>query len=491
MGVANKGLQTKINNRIQTDYRDDELEQQLIAYVLRVAPTMVSQLDVEWFTNIMLQEVLLIVQDLRIVMTDKSLARELKQRNLIAREDKALYQEMLIDLYDIDVSGITNKTSLHLSQQILDLYESRRILGAVGNVVADIKNFDLKETKKVLLDLSRPVGLQDCTREGYYLDDYQERKEALAEKQERIEETEEGTAGIPTGIALFDHKTGGVMRKEFGVIAGIPGVGKTAGILSFGLHAFKLGYNVFIVSGEMDKHAIQFRIDSNLAGIDGSKFRKAELTDADHELWESTIGRYNTIHDNFLYVKAYSRRFTFADVEQDILRIQEDTGKSVDWLGADYLNIIDPIMANSGKKGGSRMDWQQQAEVVWDFKELVETYDIVGWTGNQVKDEAFAKELYELSDLKYGRSIPEASPIVVAMIRTEKDELAKRMKLQIMKMRNAPGIPRPLVLHPNMSLMRLHDAMLGQKKSLADLKPGYLDITPDKITTRPARSLKK
>lgn len=486
MGVTNKNLQTKINNRIETEYRDDELEQQLTAYILRVAPTMA--LDVEWFSNVIFQEVLQVVQDLRLVMTDKSLMRELKQRNLISKDDKALYQEMIIDLFDVEVTGITNKTAVHLSQQILELYESRRILGAVGTVVSDIKNFNLKETKKILLDLGRPVGLADNTKEGYYLDDYQERKDALIEKRERIDETAEGTAGIPTGIALFDNKIGGVMKKEFGVIAGIPGVGKTAGILSFGLHAFKLGYNVLIVSGEMDKLAIQYRLDSNLAGIDGNKFRKAELSEEDHKNWESTIGRYNTMHDNYIYVKAYPRKFTFADVEQTILKIQEATGKPLDWLGADYLNIIDPIQ---GVKNGSRMDWNQQAEVVWDFKALVEEYNLVGWTGNQVKDQAFAKELYDLSDLKYGRAIPEACPIVVAMIRTEKDELAKRMKLQIMKMRNAPGIPKPISLTPNMSLMRLNNQMLGAKKSLADLKQGYIDIVPETVKTRPVRSLKK
>ncbi len=490
MGGVSKGksLQTKINNRIQTDFRDEELEQQLVAYLLRVSPTMVSQLEADWFSSIILQEVITVMQELKIVLTYKSIYREMRQRNLVTKEERPLYQETLMDMFDMDISGITVKTALHLSQQILELYESRRILESVGRVIGDIQNFDLKVTKETLLDLSRSVELHDTSKEGYYLDDYEERKEALAVKREQIEQTEDGTAGIPTGIPLFDHKTGGVMRKEFGVIAGIPGVGKTAGILSFGLHAFKLGYNVLIVSGEMSKHLIEYRIDSNLAGIDGNKFRKAELTDADHEAWDSTIQRYSVTNDNYLYVKAYPRRFTFADVEQTMIKLHEDNGKHVDWLGADYLNIIDPIQ---GAKNTSRMDWSSQAEVIWDFKALVEEYDLVGWTGNQVKDEAFTKELYELADLKYGRAIPEASPIVVAMIRTEKDELSKRMKLQIMKMRNAPSIPRPLVLHPNMSLMRLHDAMLGQKKSLADLKSGVLDITLDKTAVRPKRSLKK
>lgn len=489
MEVTNKKLQVKISNRVQAEYRDSEVEQQLLAYVLQVAPTMCIQLEGDWFTDLIYQEILEIVKDLRIVMTQKLLYRELKSRNLIATDERELYKDTILEIYSVDINAMTAKTALHLMQQVLELFETRRILESAGRIVSDIDNFDLKGTKTELLDLSRPVDLQDARREGYYLGDYVERKEEMQEQQRIQEADEEATVGIPTGITLFDNKTGGVMRKEFGVIAGIPGVGKTAGILSFGLHAFKLGHNVLIVSGEMSKHRIEYRIDSNLAGISGNKFRKAELLDADYESWDSTIQRYSVTHDNYLYVKAYPRRFTFADVEQTILKLNEENDKPVDWVGADYLNIIDPIKVM--KSSGGRSGWEQQSEVVWDFKALCEEYDLVGWTGNQVKDEAFAKELYELADLKYGRAIPEASPIVMAMIQTEKDLLSKRMKLQIMKMRNAPAMPRPLELSPNMDLMRLHDNMVGQKKNLGDMTSGFLDIVPETVKTRPARSLKK
>lgn len=272
------------------------------------------------------------------------------------------------------------------------------------------------------------------------------------------------------------------MPGEFGIIAGITGVGKTAALVSFAIHAWLKGENVMLVSGEMNKFELSFRVDSFLTRISGMKFRTAELTDADHEQWSSTMKLYKAKQDNYLYIATYPRKFTVDNIERDMTRLYEETGKKTKVLCMDYINIMLPL----GKGEGG---WKDQSDAVWDFKGLVSEYNLVGWTAGQVKDEAYEKELYDASDLKYARAISECAPVIAALIRTPKDILENQMKLQIIKMRNADPLKRPLALTPKLSIMRIHEELhIGN--TLRGRKGATLNMQVETKKVRPKRTLK-
>ena len=148
----------------------------------------------------------------------------------------------------------------------------------------------------------------------------------------------------------------------------------------------------------------------------------------------------------------------------------------------DYINIMDPVRH---KKGGS---WEDQAEAVWDFKRFIEQYNLVGWTAAQVRDEAYEKEVYDAQDLKYARAISECAPVIAALIRSEKDIVEDRMKLQVLKMRNATLPKKPIVLRPNLGIMRIHEER-HVKKTLKGRQAGTLDVKKKTKRSRPKKSL--
>ncbi len=149
---------------------------------------------------------------------------------------------------------------------------------------------------------------------------------------------------------------------------------------------------------------------------------------------------------------------------------------------ADYINIMNPIR-------GGRWSWEDQAESVWDFKGFISEHNLVGWTAGQVKDEAYEKEVYDAQDLKYARAISECAPVIVALIRTAKDIVDKRMKFQILKMRNAELPKKPIVLSPRFDIMRIHENV-SEIKTLRGRQADVLDDTRKKMkTARPRRSL--
>lgn len=457
----------KIAEKVETDFRDVDIEYKLIAYNLRKNVAMVTLLKREWFSDVVLQDVFTIINDLKMLLPYDSLMRELKSRAMISKGERLIYEEVVLDLYDnIDITMLNEKNIKHLAKQLLDLYESRRVLIGCGEILSSLNNFDLKSSKHKLNLLSKSAELLDTSNGGYYLDDFGERLEII--ERRRNPEEDDNEISIPTGVYRFDKMCGGIMRKEFGVIGGIPGVGKTVGLINFALHAWESGNNVMIVSGEMSKDLLEFRIDSNLTGIESMKFRNGALDDDDIKKWGTTIKKYKSLNSNYLYIKTYPRKFTLDNIERDLCMVQDESGKKIDMLCVDYLNIID----NKGMRGNK--EWSSQADIVWDFKGLISDYNLVGWTAGQVKDEAYEKELYELDDFKYARAIGETAPVVIALIQSERDKLEGRMKLQVLKMRNAVLPHKPIILVPNLDFMRLHEVV--HNRTLRNMMPDTLKV---------------
>lgn len=464
-------ISNRINEKVQEDFRDLEIEYQLMAYIIRENPAFCGLINKNWLSDEMLQDVYDVILEAKAVLPQASLKRDMKTKGLM--EDEELLDTCLDEIYEVDTSPFDEKAAKHLMSQVLDLYESRRLLEGIGEILSKMKTFNLKRSKKKLKELSRPTTLLDDENVGYYIKDYPQRIEILDQKEKRSEKTEDGDVGIPTGIYKFDRACGGIMPGEFGVIGGMTGVGKTLAIGCFGITAWEAGYNVMIVSGEMEKAPLEFRIDANLSGIPAMKFRNAELTKKDMQHWDATIKKYEAKqYGNFFYIATFHKSFSVENIENEIIKIQEESGKKLDWLGIDYLNIMDPV----GGTGGGSKEWAAQSDVVWDVKGLTSDYGLVTWTAGQVRDEAYNKDLYDPSDLKYARAIGETAPVVIALIRTDEDLLANRMRLQVLKMRNAILPKRPIMLSPNMSIMRLNQDIKRGVKTLAGMGAEELKV---------------
>jgi len=476
-----KSVIERLNDKIQEEFRDLEIERQLTAYLVRSNPSGCGVVRREWLTDYVLPDVFIVVNDLGITLSKAMLINELRKRGMIGKEERDIYEDAVDELFAIDVSGFNEKNTRHMAEQLQELSESRKVTKLCSETAESIikQTFDLSDAKRKFAALSRPVGLVDHEHIGLYLDDYGRRAEIQEEKQKTADEHEEAEAGILTGIRRFDSWTGGIMRKEFGVVAGMPGVGKTAALINFGLHAWQKGYDVMMVSGEMSKDDVGFRIDSYLTRIPGMKFRTAKLDEDDYKKWGHTINIYQTTQENFLCVAAYPRGFTLDHVERDMTWVQEETGRKTAMVCADYINIMDPV-----RRSGS--NWEDQKGAIWDFKDFIAEYNLVGWTAGQVKDEAFEKEVYDLQDLKYARAISECAPIVIALIQTEKDIVDERMKLQILKMRNAKLSVRPIALTPCFDIMRL-DEDKREIKTLRGRQPDTLDVKGKAKTARPRK----
>jgi replicative DNA helicase len=123
--------------------------------------------------------------------------------------------------------------------------------------------------------------------------------------------------GVPTGIAEFDNITGGFQPGNLIVVAGRPGMGKSAYAQSVASHAIERGYPGLMFSLEMTDDEIGQRAISAEAGIDGSILRNGVFRDIEtirlssavtriknYPLWVDDEGR-----QDLLSISAVSRRW--------------------------------------------------------------------------------------------------------------------------------------------------------------------------------------
>jgi len=73
---------------------------------------------------------------------------------------------------------------------------------------------------------------------------------------------------IPSGFAEYDKRSGGFRRKSVLVLASPPGGGKSAMAQQMMMNHYSMGYNVCLVSYEMDELEIKFRSLSAISAID-------------------------------------------------------------------------------------------------------------------------------------------------------------------------------------------------------------------------------
>ncbi len=106
-------------------------------------------------------------------------------------------------------------------------------------------------------------------------------------------------AGLATGFIDIDNRTGGLQKQNLVVVAGRPGMGKTAFALNIAYNIAKRGGCVGFFSLEMSKEELYKRLVSMESGVPSNKIRDAILTkDEKQKIFDAT----NKISESNIFV---------------------------------------------------------------------------------------------------------------------------------------------------------------------------------------------
>ena len=166
----------------------------------------------------------------------------------------------------------------------------RRLISAAGQIAAlayeETEEVDevVDQAEQILFGVSERRLTRDLVPIDRIIRDYYDRIEYLY--QHRGE-----PVGVPTGFIDLDRILGGMQRSDLLIIAGRPGMGKTALMLSMTRTAAKkFSQRVALFSLEMSREQVVQRLVSAETGIDSRRLRLGELEEDEWGLFVQATG---------------------------------------------------------------------------------------------------------------------------------------------------------------------------------------------------------
>lgn len=246
--------------------------------------------------------------------------------------------------------------------------------------------------------------------------------------------------GVATGFTKIDELTAGFQKSDLIILAGRPGMGKTALALNIAKHAaVDSNIPVALFSLEMSKEQLSMRMLSSEAQIDSSKMRRGfisqndwmKITDAAGVLSEAPIFIDDSPDITALEIRTKSRR----------LKMDQNIG----------LIIVDYIQLMRGPASAERRDLEI-SEISRSLKALAKelALPVVALSQLNRELEKRSDKRPQLSDLRESGALEQDADVVAFIYRDEmynKDENNPKKgtaEIIIAKQRNGPTGFAPL-----------------------------------------------
>jgi replicative DNA helicase len=265
--------------------------------------------------------------------------------------------------------------------------------------------------------------------------DLQPIQEVLSEYYDRIDQLsrrDEDTFGVPTGFIDLDRMLGGLQPSDLIIIAGRPGMGKTAFMLSAAKNAAQVHKkHVAIFSLEMSNEQLVQRLIAQETGIDTHRLRTGKLNEDEWPLFTQAI---EVLGDTRIFLDD-TPSLTPIQIRTKCRRLHMEY--HLDLVILDYLQLM-----SSGSRSENRV--QEVSYISRNMKVLARELSVPVLAAAQLSRavEQRADKDPQLSDLRESGSLEQDADIVMFIHRPEvyeKDTLKQNIaQIKIAKHRNGP-----------------------------------------------------
>jgi len=262
-------------------------------------------------------------------------------------------------------------------------------------------------------------------------------KDILTDTYRAVEEAYENKAlvtGIPSGFQDLDQKTSGFQRSDLIIIAGRPGMGKTALALNIARNAAQgTGEPAAIFSLEMSKEQLSLRMLSSEAGVDSTRMRGGFLNQEDLEKINRAAG---VLYDTNLFIDD-TPSISALEIRAKARRMKMEKGLGL--IAIDYLQLM------RGRASAERRELEI-SEISRSLKALAKELAIpviaLSQLNRKVEDRTNKRPV--LSDLRESGAIEQDADVIIFVYREEVynkqvDQAKMRLaELSVAKQRNGP-----------------------------------------------------
>jgi replicative DNA helicase len=310
------------------------------------------------------------------------------------------------------------KQAIDYAKIIHEMYLRRELVLISDKLSADTLNASSHEQNAEDIIEGTEKSLFDLAERGSFSQSFLKFNEALDQTIEMATlamKSDQGIVGVPTGLTDLDEKLGGLHKSDLVILAGRPGMGKTALATNIAYHAAQNllsrqeKSSIAFFSLEMSSEQLSTRILSEQARIKSDDIRRGKVT-------ESEINRYIETSRNIYNLPLYideTPAITIATLSNRARRIKRLFGLSL--IVVDYIQLM--RAPNSNNRGDNRV--QEVSEITQGLKALAKELKVPVLALSQLSRAVESRDdkKPQLSDLRESGSIEQDADVVMFVYR--------------------------------------------------------------------------
>ena len=270
----------------------------------------------------------------------------------------------------------------------------------------------------------------------------------FADPKARLLKIKENNGQVSTGWSTLDRLLyGGFNKGELNIFAGGSGSGKSLFMQNIAVNWMLMGLNGVYITLELSEELTSMRVDSMLANI-GSKdiFKDIDNVDMKVRMMHKRSGN--------LQIKYMPAQSNVNDIRAYLKELQIKTGRKIDFIMIDYLDLLMPV---SAKVSPSDL-FVKDKYVAEEVRNLAKELQILLVTASQLNRAAVEEVEFDHSHISGGISKINTADNLFGIFTSRAMREHGRYQIQCMKTRSSSGVGQKVDLDFNVDTLRIMDA---------------------------------
>ncbi len=318
-------------------------------------------------------------------------------------------------LVKITKFSTSTRQAIEYSKIIYDMFVRRELIKISEQTIDTAKLNDLETNGQSIIENSEKL-LFDLAERGSFnssLIKFDEAMKQTIEMASAAYKNEEGIVGVPTGLRDLDDRLGGLHESDLIIIAGRPGMGKTALATNIAFNAAQKIQNngkkssIAFFSLEMSSEQLSTRILAEQSRIKSNDIRRGKISD---EQFDKFLETSKNISELPLYIDE-TPAISIAALSNRARRIKRLFG--LDMIIVDYIQL----MKGSFNNKDGRV--QEISEITQGLKAIAKELSIPVVALSQLSRAVEQRDdkKPQLSDLRESGSIEQDADVVMFVYR--------------------------------------------------------------------------
>ncbi len=310
---------------------------------------------------------------------------------------------------------------------IFETHQRRGLVHLGHEVSARAMDEDVENTPRLQIEDAEQklYTLAEIGRFGGGFKTFREAATRAIELAAHAAKTGRSLSGVTTGIESINRKLGGLQKSDLIILAGRPGMGKTALATNIAFNAAREarrqldldntrgnGATVAFFSLEMSSEQLAQRIISGETGIPSDKVRKGEIDQNDYETFCEKLGEIERIP---LFIDE-TGALSIGALAARARRLSRDRENGLGLIVIDYVQLM---TSSSKRKNDNRV--LEVTEITTGLKALAKELNVPILALSQLSRAVESREDKhpQLSDLRESGSIEQDADVVLFVYREE------------------------------------------------------------------------